>query len=223
MSLMTKTSGVPIEVKADAIDGTIEGYGSIFGNVDSYGEMVMPGAFTASLVAARQKGRKVKMLWQHDPDRPIGVWDDLAEDSKGLYVKGRILIDSSAQAKEAHALIREGALDGLSIGYRLLESEQHQGKPGVLQLTKIDLKEVSTVTFAANERARVENVKHILAAGQLPSVREFEEFLRDAGGFSKRLATAIAAKATPHLRGDPGAEAIDAEFLNRLHAGLGLG
>ncbi len=269
--LLTKVSASPLEVKAGAVGGTIEGYGSIFGNVDSYGEMVMPGAFTASLVAARQKGRKVKMLWQHDPDRPIGVWDDLAEDSKGLYVKGRILIESSAQAKEAHALIREGALDGLSIGYRLLESELH---PDMLQLTKIDLKEVSTVTFAANDGARVTDVKatdqQVARAiswlkkaitlhekhmnGTAPTtgpegeasqklmmdmmkrallaldpeepaampamgkgiitVREFEEFLRDAGGFSKRLAAAIAAKATPCLRGDPDGEVSAAELAD---------
>src|SRR5205085_3645991 len=116
-----KVSGIPIEVKASGEDGTIEGYGSIFGNVDSYGEMVMPGAFAASLVEAGRKGRSIKMLWQHDPDRPVGVWDDLAEDKKGLYVKGRLLIDESAQAREAYGLIKAGAVDGLSIGYRLLE------------------------------------------------------------------------------------------------------
>jgi HK97 family phage prohead protease len=204
--LLTKVSGTPIEVKAVGDAGEIEGYGSIFGNVDNYGEMVMPGAFSASLVDARRKGRSIKMLWQHNPDQPIGVWSDLAEDSKGLYVKGQLLIADSAQAKEAYGLVKAGAMDGLSIGYRLLESEQHADKPNVLTLTKVDLREVSLVTFAANERARVENVKHILAAGEVPTVREFEEFLRDAGGFSKRLAAAIAAKATPCLRGEPAGE-----------------
>jgi HK97 family phage prohead protease len=218
--LLTKVSGIPLEVKASGEDGTIEGYGSIFGNVDSYGEMVMPGAFSASLVESRRKGRSIKMLWQHDPDRPVGVWEDLAEDSKGLFVKGRLLIDESAQAREAYGLIKAGAVDGLSIGYRLLESEQHADKPNVLTLTKVDLREVSIVTFAANERARVESVKHILAAGQLPTVREFEEFLRDAGGFSKRLAAAIAAKATPCLRGDPASEVSSIEILERIRAGL---
>jgi len=215
--LMTKVSGIPLEVKALGDAGEIEGYGSIFGNVDSYGEMVMPGAFSPSLVEARRKGRSVKMLWQHNPDQPIGVWDDLAEDSKGLYVKGRLLIEDSAQAKEAYGLVKAGAMDGLSIGYRLLESEQHSDKPNVLTLTKVDLREVSLVTFAANERARVENVKHILAAGEVPTVREFEEFLRDAGGFSKRLAAAIASKATPCLRGEPAGEVNElAQFYEGL-------
>jgi hypothetical protein len=143
------------------------------------------------------------------PDQPIGVWTTSPRIRRASYVKGQLLIDDSAQAKEAYGLVKAGAMDGLSIGYRLLESEQHADKPNVLTLTKVDLREVSLVTFAANERARVENVKHILAAGEVPTVREFEEFLRDAGGFSKRLAAAIAAKATPCLRGEPASEVSD--------------
>lgn len=215
---LTKNSGVPLDLKKVGEDGVIEGYGSIFGNVDSYGEIVEPGAFTQSLVDARKKGRTIKMLWQHDPMQPIGVWDDIAEDSKGLYVKGTILKEASSEAAKAHALLKGGALDGLSIGYRELDVDPDPDKPGVRRLKKLDLREVSIVTFAANERARVEAVKHILAAGELPTVREFEEFLRDAGGFSKSLAAAIAAKATPHLRGEPEAGADDAvvRFLNAL-------
>ena len=95
--LKTKNSTLPIKAEALKEDGSFEGYLSIFGNVDSYGEMVMPGAFTASLVAARQKGSKIKLLWQHDPAQPIGVWQDLAEDSKGLYAKGQLLIDACEQ------------------------------------------------------------------------------------------------------------------------------
>jgi HK97 family phage prohead protease len=220
MSFMTKNSGVPLDVKAVADDGTFEGYGSIFGNVDSYGEVVEPGAFTASLVDARRKGRSIKMLWQHNPDQPIGVWDDLAEDSKGLYVKGRLLRDVSPLAAEAYGLLKAAALDGLSIGYRVVEAAPHPDKQGILSLRKLDLKEVSIVTFAANDRARVESVKHILAAGEVPTVRQFEEFLRDAGGFTKTLAAAIAGKAAPHLRGEPEAKATDAEFIRRLHAAL---
>lgn len=218
MDFATKNCGLALDLKAVADDGTLEGYGSTFGNVDSYGEIVEPGAFTASLVEAKRKGRTIKMLWQHDPEQPIGVWDDIAEDSKGLYVKGRLLREASPRALEAHGLLKEGALDGLSIGYRVNEAKPDKDRPNILRLLKLDLREVSIVTFAANERARVESVKQILAAGDLPTVRQFEEFLREAGGFSKSLAAAIAAKATPHLRGEPEAAADDglSRFYDRL-------
>lgn len=220
LALRTKDSGLILEAKAVGDDGTIEGYGSIFGNVDSQNEVVDPGAFTGSLVANKRKGRKIRMLWQHNPDTPIGVWDDIAEDSKGLYVKGRILKDVSGQASEAYGLLKGDALDGLSIGYREIETAPDDDRQGVLHLKKLDLREVSIVTFAANERARVETIKSILSAGKLPTVREFEEFLRDAGGFSKSLAVAIAGKAAPHLRGDPEAQASEdaVRFLEMLKA-----
>ena len=217
MSLMTKISGVPLDVKAVSDDGTIEGYGSIFGNVDSYGEIVEPGAFTQSLVDARRKGQTIKMLWQHDRERPIGICEDLAEDAKGLWARGRLAIDVSPLAKEVHGLLKMGALDGLSIGYRTIDADPHPTKPNVISLKKLLLKEVSVVTFAANDKARVESVKQMVAAGNLPTVREFETFLRDAGGFSKSLAAAIAAKATPHLRGEPDAVA-DSDIIRFLKA-----
>lgn len=216
--IQTKNSGVPLDAKAVSDTGVIEGYASVFGNVDSYGEIVEPGAFVDSLVGAKRTGRKIKLLWQHDPHQPIGVWDDLAEDSKGLWVKGRLFKDTVAKAAEAYALLKEGALDGLSIGYRTLKAEPKAGKPGVLSLLKLDLLENSVVTFAANERARVEVVKSILDAGSMPTVREFEGLLRDAG-FSKAKAAAIATTATPHLRGEPEGKADElAEFLRALAA-----
>jgi HK97 family phage prohead protease len=214
--LQTKNSGVPLDTKDVDDAGVIEGYASIFGNVDSYGEIVEPGAFIKSLEKSQKTGRKIKMLWQHDPHQPIGVWDDLAEDKKGLRVRGRLLIDQSPKAREAHGLLQAGALDGLSIGYRTIKSSPKEGKQGIISLNELDLLENSVVTFAANERARVEVVKSILDAGQLPTVREFEGLLRDAG-FSKAKAAAIAATATPHLRGDPEAKADDVlEFMKLL-------
>lgn len=205
--LLTKNSDVPIDVKALSEDGSFEGYGSIFGNIDSYGEIVEPGAFSSSLAEAKRKGRSVKMLWQHDPMQPIGVWNDLTEDGKGLRVRGTLLKEASPRAAEAYGLLKAGALDGLSIGYRVIKAIAHPDKENILSLTKLDLKEVSVVTFAANDRALVDNVKHLLAAGIIPTVCEFEEFLRDAGGFSKCLAAAIASRAAQHLRRESEAEA----------------
>ena len=212
--LVLATKSVHFDIKGLKDDGTFEGYGSVFNNVDSYNEVVKPGAFMASLSKRKPKG--IKLLWQHDSEQPIGVWQDLAEDSKGLWGKGQLLKDVSPRAAEAYGLLKAEALDGLSIGYRTIKAEKDHGRPGVLNLLELDLREISVVTFAANERARVETVKSILAGGALPSVREFEELLREAG-FSKSLATKIASKAAPLLRGEPEAKANDARsFLEAL-------
>ena len=134
-------------------DGSvIEGYASLFGVTDQGGDSVLAGAFGASLKRLAAKGDKVRMLWQHDPTRPIGVWDEVREDGKGLWVKGRLLPDV-AQAREAAALIKAGAIDGLSIGYRTVRAER-DGKSR-RQLVELDLWEVSLVTFPMLPEAKV--------------------------------------------------------------------
>lgn len=130
----------------------IEGYASLFGLTDQGGDIVQPGACKASLERLAAKGDRVRMLWQHDPVRPIGVWDEIREDGKGLWVKGRLLGDV-AQAREAAALIREGAIDGLSIGYRTIRSARDE--KGRRLLTEIELWEVSLVTFPMLPEAKV--------------------------------------------------------------------
>lgn len=216
--IKTKDSGVGLDVKAIGDDGVIEGYASAWDVVDSADEAVVRGAFKQSLASSRKGGRRVKMLHQHNRDEVIGVWDELTEDDTGLRVKGRLLKDVSPLAATTYGLLREGALDELSIGYREIETKKDPTRPGVLLLKQLELREVSVVTFGAlGPAARIDTIKSILDGGDLPTVREFEEFLRDAGGFSKSLATAIAAKATPLLRGEPEAKADDAlEFLTRL-------
>ena len=130
----------------------IEGYASLFGRKDQGGDVVQKGAYAASLKALAAAGRRVKMLWQHDPARPIGVWEEVREDATGLYVKGRIL-DEVAQGREAAALLAAGAIDGLSIGYRTLRAER-DGKGNRL-LAELELWEVSLVTFPMLPEARV--------------------------------------------------------------------
>jgi len=208
----TKDFAFKLDDLSDA--GTFTGYGSIFGNLDSYGEVVEAGAFAKSLSRLGKEKAVLPMLWQHDPSQPIGVWEDLVEDAKGLKGTGRIVLET-AKGAEAYALLKAGAIRGLSIGYREIKVEPDGNNR---RLKELDLREISVVTFPANRRAQVGTVKSILDVGALPTVREFEEFLRDAG-FSKALATAIAAKATPHLRGDPGADADDVlSFLRALSA-----
>ncbi len=154
------------------------------------------------------------MLWQHDSWQPIGVWDDLAADGKGLWGKGRLLPGVKA-ADEALILLKAGALQGLSIGYRELDVEPDGN---VRQLKKLDLLESSIVSFPANRRARVDSVKSRLDGGELPTLPEFEEFLREAG-FSKTQATAIAGKGLSHLlRSESGSASDAAAYFAALGA-----
>ena len=134
-------------------DGVVvEGYASLFGKPDQGGDTVQAGAYGASLNALAAQGRRVKMLWQHDPGQPIGVWEDVREDAKGLYVKGRILTEVE-RGREAAALLSAGAIDGLSIGYRTLRAERNA--KGQRLLAEVELWEVSLVTFPMLAEARV--------------------------------------------------------------------
>ena len=130
----------------------IEGYASVFGQTDRGNDIVEAGAYSRSLATLAGDGRRVKMLWQHDPAQPIGVWDEVREDARGLFVKGRIL-DGVAKGREAAELIAAGAIDGLSIGYRTVTARK--GEKGQRHLTELELWEVSVVTFPMLPDARV--------------------------------------------------------------------
>ncbi len=130
----------------------IKGYASFFDAVDQGNDVVQRGAYGASLMALKAAGRGVKMLWQHDPAQPIGVWDQVREDARGLFVKGRIL-QSVEKGREAIALIEAGAIDGLSIGYRTVKATKNTKGQRLLQ--ELELWEVSLVTFPMLPSARV--------------------------------------------------------------------
>jgi HK97 family phage prohead protease len=220
-----KVRDFDLQIKMDGVaeDGTFTGYGSVFGIEDSYQEVVQAGAFKESLKEIASKGRFVPVLWQHKSDQPIGVYDSIVEDDHGLKVTGRLLIDKVAQAKEAHALMQAGAVSGLSIGYWVRESSYDE-KTGVRTLVKLDLVEVSLVTFPANDDARVEAVKFKLSHGELPNLKEFEKLLREAG-FSKTQSTAIACHGLSELlrRESEGAQATaSVEALKGTLAGFAL-
>ncbi|MFD2739880.1 HK97 family phage prohead protease [Sulfitobacter aestuarii] len=142
----------------------ISGYASLFGEVDQGGDVVAPGAYAASLGALAAAGRCVKMLWQHDPGQPIGVWEEVREDGRGLWVKGRIL-DSVAGGREAAALVGAGAIDGLSIGYRTVRADKDA--KGRRLLSELELWEVSLVTFPMLPRARVGAKGDFVALGEV--------------------------------------------------------
>lgn len=188
----------PLEVKFTdgGTPGTFEGYGAVFGNVDAYGDVIQKGAFKETLRDWNKTKKLPPMLVQHggwmmtDMDAlPIGMWEAMSEDDTGLHVKGRLINLDTERGKTIHGAMKEGALDGMSIGYRAKEFSLGT-KPDEPRRTlkKIDLMEVSVVTFPANGKARVSSVK---SAGMIKTIREFEDFLRDAG-FSNAQAKAIA-------------------------------
>ncbi len=167
--------------------GTFEGYGSVFGNKDLGNDVIEAGAFAKSL--KRRKPQNVKLLYQHKSDMPIGVFDEIKEDEHGLVVKGRLALKTQAGA-EAYELLKMGALDGLSIGFRVNPKEVSYDKRGNKRIIKeVDLMEVSLVTFPMNPQATVRSVK-----GEEISIREWENGMRDAFSLSRSEAK-MAAKA----------------------------
>lgn len=177
MSMDHKSLSFELKREPDQ-DGSFEGYASVFDVVDNGMDVVAAGAFRKSLGS----GRKVKMLWQHDMKQPIGVWDEIREDDRGLFVKGRLLKDVQKGA-EAMALMRAGAIDSMSIGYKTKEAVP-EGGGRVRKLTEVELFEVSLVTFPMLDDAQVTAMKSI------QDERTFERFLRDAG-LSRKEAVAV--------------------------------
>jgi hypothetical protein len=188
-SAKTRYLDRPFEVKEVGKDGKFIGHGSVFGELDSYRDIVMPGAFKKSLREDfAEKQRKVPMLWQHNSWAPIGVYDEIYEDAKGLYVEGSCNMDVQ-QGRECHALMKQGALTGLSIGYTTVSSEWNE-KELTRKLLEVNLWEVSPVTFPAGDNARAQ-VKSLAEVGTLS---ELEDYLRDAYGVSRKEATALASR-----------------------------
>ncbi len=151
--LETKLMPLGETLALDAGGAVVEGYASLFGVPDQGGDIVEPGAYRASLEAMRRGGRRVRFLWQHDPAEPIGIWEELREDGRGLRVRGRILTGLRRGA-EALELIRAGAIDGLSIGYRVRKARRDEA--GRRRLIEVELWEVSLVTFPMLPGARLE-------------------------------------------------------------------
>ncbi len=192
---------------------TFEGYGAVFGNVDSYGDVIQPGAFADTLAAAQKSGTWPAMLLQHggwgmgaEDMTPIGIWTGLSEDGIGLKVQGKFA--DTVRGREAYALLKmdpRPAIDGLSIGYIAKEWTQ-RSKPEEPRRTlkKVDLMEVSLVTFPANGKARVSSVKSL---EEITTLADAEAFLREVGGLSKSQAVGFIARVKAASdRGEPDAD-----------------
>jgi len=192
-----KTDGKALEhkfnrVELEGTDGRIAGYASVFGAVDLGKDAVERGAFAKSLETRGTGG--IRMLFQHDPAQPIGTWTAIREDARGLYVEGRISTEV-AKGREVLALLRNGGLDGLSIGFRTVKARK-EGRTGVRRILEADLWEVSVVTFPMLPEARVTAVK----GGRLPTAREFERWLVRDAGLTRSEAKAVIAQGFASLR-----------------------
>lgn len=189
----------PLEIKEVGDSGEFSGYLSVFGNIDSYREVVMPGAFRESLADwVNNKKRLPPALWQHDATQPLGPFTKMEEDEHGLYVEGKLLINEIERAREAHALLKNNVISGMSIGFNTVSDEVDK-KAKVRKLTKLNLWEGSIVTFPANTESNVTSVKNFTPwRDGLPTEKEFERYLRESG-FSKTEATAITCKGFGHL------------------------
>ncbi len=182
-----------LDVKVEQDAGTFSGYGAVFGNVDSYGDVIAKGAFSNTLKEWEKRGKYPPMLLQHggwgvtsDDMLPVGAWESMVEDSKGLKVKGRLFALGTERGQYIYEGLKAGSLDGLSIGYEA-KGVTYGTKPEepARTLKEIILWECSIVTFPANDKSRVSSVK---AAG---TIREIENMLHD-GGLSKALAREFA-------------------------------
>lgn len=211
----------PAEFKMEPeSDGTFEGYGAIFNTVDQGMDIIDPRAFDVSL--DRRKAERMPILWQHDPSQPIGFWESITPDEKGLFCKGRILRDV-AKGSDAIALLKAMAIGGLSIGYKTINAID-EGGGRIRRLMEVDLREISVVTFPMHPDAGVTAMK-----SESMTIREFENTLRDAG-FSRNEAKAIAADGFSGLSGhrDDGSEKASrnaammeaVQKLKRLSEGL---
>lgn len=189
--------------------GSFAGYGAVFGNVDLGRDVIVPGAFTETLQKWNAKGKLPRMFWQHNSRQPIGVWTEMKEDSYGLFVRGR-LTKGVQQADEAYLLMKDGALDALSIGYETVEDQIDQTL-NVRKLIKVNLYEVSPVSLGMNPEALIGTVKAVDLAILTKDWRDVEAALRDEG-----LSRADAVKAVSGLKnflqrdaGEPGTKPRD--------------
>jgi len=193
--LAKRSRALPFEAKS-LDDGVFEGYASLFNREDLGHDVIAPGAFRESLL--NRGAARIKMLFQHDPAEPIGVWDEIREDARGLYVRGR-LMTAVVKAREVLALMRAGALDGLSIGFKAVKARR-DAATGVRRLEKVDLWEISVVTFPMLPGARVESVKTRPFAHAAPTEREFERWLTRDAGLTRMQARAVLRSGFPGLK-----------------------
>ena len=192
IDLDLKAAFKAIESDDESDQGVFEGYASVFNNTDLGNDVIKTGAFTKSI---RRRKNSIKLLWQHQSDNPIGVFDSIKEDEKGLYVKGRLV--RHGQGEVAYELLKMGALDGMSIGFRVNPNKvSYDKRTRKRVIEEVDLMEISLVTFPMNQLAKVEKVK---SEGEGTTIREWERLFREEIGLSRSDAKIAAGAAIDGL------------------------
>lgn len=212
-ALQRETKALPSALHKVGENGIFEGYACLFGKEDLGQDIVRPGAFARSL--ARRSLSGIKLLYQHDPAQPIGRWLSIEEDAKGLLVKGQLLLDLP-KAREVMSLMREGVLDGLSIGFRTIRGNKDR-KSGLRHLHEVDLWEISVVTFPMQPEARIASVKsdHLPDHDPWVSKRHLERKLMQDAGLSRSQARALMARGFSGLSDMQ--DAVDPVLLSSAH------
>jgi HK97 family phage prohead protease len=202
-----------VELPLDELepDGTFSGYASLFGTVDLSSDRIERGAFARSLAERGSAG--IRMLYQHDPNEPIGAWTEIREDERGLFVRGK-LAQGVKRAREVLDLMRSGALDGLSIGFRTVKARK-EAAGGIRRILEADLWEISVVTFPMLPGARISQVKGFGARVALPTIREFERWLTRDAGLTRGDARAVITRGFASLTRERDAAPDDPSALAR--------
>lgn len=206
------------DIKFAAAEGAFSGYGSVFGNIDSKNDIIMPGAYAEVLKAADRLPVYVNHGWLRDA-LPVGHWSGLKEDDRGLYGDANLIMQMPS-AVDAYWGMKSGLVNGLSVAILPDAKATERRADGVRVIHRIKaLKEISIVTDPANGEARVTDIKTADEVAQIETIRDFERFLRDAGGLTKGATEALVARAKMIFgRGDPGQEEIDAKAMVDLAA-----
>lgn len=202
---------IAFEIKEVTAQGAFAGYGSVYGVIDSYDDIIQAGAFSESLTECAAKGVMPAMLWQHRSGEPCGAYQSMKEDGTGLYVEGSLAMKTQRGA-EAYELMKMKAISGLSVGFMTRE-DSYDKKTNIRTIKKGDLWECSLVTFPANDSARISSVKSI---EEITDLKGMERYLRESGGFSRNEATALVARIKKFAQGEPGADDEASQLIAAL-------
>lgn len=185
-----------LEFKALGGERSFSCYGNVKGNIDHALDRVVDGAYRDSIAAHKAAGTMPKFFWMHNPwDTPVGVWTAMEEDSKGLYLEGKF--SNTPKGNELYELYKDNALDSFSIGYRV-NDEKWNNSLGCNDLIKVDIREISAVTFACNEESRLVEIKSKLGEGKVLTKAELRALLESVpAGLSKRQIERITADYKP--------------------------